>query len=330
MSEMPSRRAAVALVAGTALSGMLSWPALGQDAFPSRTIRLVVPYTPGGASDITARLIAEELRQTLKVGVVVENTAGASGMIGTAQVAKAAPDGHTLALVASSHVVNKGLFPKTIGYDPLADFAPVVLTAQVQLAMAVPAQTPVSSLKEWVEYVRARPGQLSYASSGKGSNPHLFAAQLLEAARLDMAHVPYRGSTAAHTDLLAGRTHMMFDAYASLAPHIQAGTLKLLAIAGPTRSALFPDLPTVAEAGFPGYGATSWGGIIAPKGTPEAVVRRLNTEINAALAKPEVKAKLAVLGAEVGGGTPEAFGTFMQAETERYLALVKQLGLTED
>lgn len=316
-----------AAICALALATVPGAPA--QDAFPSKPVRIVVPYTPGGASDITARLIAEDLKDLLKTPVLVDNVAGASGMIGTRQVATAAPDGHTLALVASSHVVNKALFPKEIGYDPLADFAPVILTANVQLALAIPAQLPAKTLPEFLDYARKQPEKLSYASSGKGSNPHLFAAQLLEAAKLDMIHVPYRGSTAAHADLLAGRTQMMFDAYAALAPHVQAGRLRLLAVAGATRFSQLPDVPTVAEAGFPDYGATSWGGIIAPKGTPAPIVARLNHDIDAILAKPHVKARLAALGAETAGGTSQAFAALMRSESARYAAIVDKLGLAE-
>lgn len=321
------RRALLSLPLAVALSPR----AEAQPAWvPDRPIRIVVPYTAGGASDITARLVAERLRPRLGQPGVVENKPGASGIIGTEVVAKAAPDGHTLALVASSHVVNKALFP-SIPFDPLADFAPVVLTAQVQLVMVVPASLPARDLPGFVAWVKAQPAmQAAYASSGNGSNPHIFAADLCRRAGLEMEHVPYRGSTAAHADLLAGRTQMMFDAYAAVLPHVQAGTLRLLGLAGLQRSPLLPELPTVAEQGFAGYGATSWGGILAPAATPPATVAALNVAANAILAEPEVRERLALMGAEVVGGTPESFAAHMRAEETRYVTLVQDLGIKGD
>lgn len=296
---------------------------------PSRPIRIIVPYTAGGASDITARLVAERLRQAVGQPGIVENRPGASGIIGTDAVAKAPPDGHTLALVASSHVVNRALFP-SLPFDPLTDFAPVVLTAHVQLVLVVPATHPARDVAQLIAWVRAQGGRAAFASSGNGSNPHIFAADLLKRAGVEMEHVPYRGSTAAHADLLAGRTQMMFDAYAAVLPHVQAGTLRILAQAGPRRSRLLPDLPTVAEGGFPGYGATSWGCILAPAGTPAPVVAALNGAAREILGMAEVRDRLALLGAETATGTPEELASFMRAEQARYIALVLQLGIKAD
>jgi tripartite-type tricarboxylate transporter receptor subunit TctC len=303
--------------------------ARAQSWSPDRPVRIVVPYTAGGASDITARLVADRLRPLLGQPGVVENRPGASGIIGTEAVANAPPDGHTLALVASSHVVNRALFPN-IPFDPIADFAPVAMTAQVQLVVVVPAAHPARDLRGFVEWARGQGGRAAYATSGNGSNPHIFAADLLRRAGVTMEAVPYRGSTAAHADLLAGRTAMMFDAYAAVAPHVQAGTLRLLALAGPERSPLLPGLPTVAEEGFPGYGATSWGGILAPAATPPAAVARLNAAVNDILRQAEVRERLALLGAEPVGGTPEAFRAHMEREQARYVALVRELGITAD
>lgn len=293
---------------------------------PDRPIRIVVPYTAGGASDITARLIAERLRARVGQPGIVENRPGASGIIGTDLVAKAPADGHVIALVASSHVVNRALFP-TLPYDPIGDFAPVAKTADVQLVMVVPASLPVRTLPEFVAWARAQGGRAAYASSGNGSNPHIFAADLLRRAGVEMEHVPYRGSTAAHADLLAGRTQMMFDAYAAVLPHVQSGVLRLVALAGPERSRLLPDLPTVAEGGFAGYGATSWGCLLAPGGTPPAAVAALNAAARAILGTEEMRERLAVMGAEPAAGTPEELAAFMRAEQARYVALVGALGI---
>lgn len=298
-------------------------------AWPQKPIRIIVPYTAGGASDITARLMAERFSVRMGQPVTVENRAGASGIIGTEAVAKAAPDGYTLAFVASSHVVNKALFP-TLGYDPIKNFAPITQTANVQLVMVVPAALQVNTVQEFIAVARARPGALSYASSGSGSNPQFFAEMLKQAAGLDLMHVPYKGSTAAHTDLLAGRTHLMFDALAAVAPHVKSGGLKLLAVAGPTRSPLLPGTPTIAESGLPGFGATSWGALLAPAGTPKAIIDRLYQESVVALNSPDIKERLAALGAEVVASTPEQLAELMQREEVRYLKMVRDLQIKPD
>jgi tripartite-type tricarboxylate transporter receptor subunit TctC len=318
------RRRILGGAAGAILAA--SFGARAQEWAPTKPIRIVVPYTPGGASDITARLIADRLQPILGQPAVVENRAGASGITGTQVVAQADPDGHTLALIASSHVVNRALFP-TIPFDPIDDFAPVTMTAQVQLVMVVPAALGVNTLPEFVAYARARQGQLVYATSGNGSNPHIFAADFADRAQLRMDNAAYRGSTAAHADLLGGRTHMMFDAYAAVAGHVREGRLRMLALAGPTRSRLLPDLPTVAEQGFPGYGATSWGGVLAPKATPAPIVARLHKEMTAVLRRPEVTERLAILGAEVVASTPQEFLEHMRREQTRYVELTSRLGI---
>jgi tripartite-type tricarboxylate transporter receptor subunit TctC len=298
-------------------------------AWPQKPIRIIVPYTVGGASDITARLMAERFSARMGQPVTVDNRAGASGTIGTEAVAKAPPDGYTLAFVASSHVVNKALFP-ALGYDPIKNFAPITHTANVQLVMVVPATLQINSVQEFIALARAKPGSLSYASSGSGSNPQFFAEMFKQAAGLDMVHVPYKGSTAAHTDLLAGRTQLMFDALASVAPHVKSGKLKLLAVAGPVRSALLPDTPTIAESGLPGFGATSWGALLAPAGTPKAVIDKLYQESVAALNSPDVKERLGALGAEVVASTPEQLADLMQREETRYTKMVRDLQIKPD
>lgn len=312
-----------------ALLSLVSVSAPAQ-SWPDKPIRIIVPYTPGGASDITARLLAERMSTRFGQPVTVDNRAGASGIIGTEVVAKAAPDGHTLVFVASSHVVNQALFPN-LSYDPIKSFAPISQTANVQLVMVVPATLGVSTVAEFVALAKSRPGALSYASSGNGSNPQFFAEMFKQAAGLDLAHVPYKGSTAAHTDLLAGRTHLMFDALAAVMPHVKSGRLKLLAVAGPARSGLLPDVPTVAEAGrLPGYGATSWGALLAPAGTPRAVIERLHQETASILNSPEVKERLGALGAEVVASTPQQLADLMQREEARYSRMVRELRITPD
>ena len=317
------------LLATTAVSMVLASSAVLAQTWPQKPIRIIVPYTVGGASDITARLLADRMSAKFGQPVTVENRAGASGVIGTDAVAKAAPDGYTLAFVASSHVVNKALFPN-LPYDPIRSFAPITQTANVQLVMVIPASLPANSVADVIALAKAKPGGLSYASSGSGSNPQFFAEMFKQAAGIDIQHVPYKGSTAAHTDLLAGRTQIMFDALASVSPHVKSGRLKMLAVAGPTRSALLPDVPTMAEAGLPGFGAVSWGALLAPAGTPKAVIDRLHQEAVAILNSAEVKERLGALGAEVVASTPEQLADLMKREEARYTKMVRDLNITPE
>jgi tripartite-type tricarboxylate transporter receptor subunit TctC len=307
---------------------LLSAAAAWAQAWPSRPVKIIVPYTVGGASDITARLLADKLGERLGQPFAVENRAGASGTIGTELVAKAT-DGHTLLMVASSHVVNGALFPK-LGYDPIKSFVPITHTANVHLVMVVPSSLGVNTVGEFVALAKSRPGALSYASSGNGSNPQFFAEMFKQAAGLEMTHVPYKGSTAAHADLLAGRTHLMFDALAAVMPHVKSGRLKLLAVASPSRSDLLPGVATLAESGVPGYGATSWGALLAPAGTPPSVIALLQRESAAILQSPQVRERLATLGAEVVGSSSEQLADLMRREESRYTRMVRELQITPD
>jgi tripartite-type tricarboxylate transporter receptor subunit TctC len=311
-------------VATVLLSAAAAWA----QAWPSRPVKIIVPYTVGGASDITARLLADKLGERLGQPFAVENRAGASGTIGTELVAKAT-DGHTLLMVASSHVVNGALFPK-LGYDPIKSFVPITHTANVHLVMVVPSSLGVNTVGEFVALAKSRPGALSYASSGNGSNPQFFAEMFKQAAGLEMTHVPYKGSTAAHADLLAGRTHLMFDALAAVMPHVKSGRLKLLAVASPSRSDLLPGVATLAESGVPGYGATSWGALLAPAGTPPSVIALLQRESAAILQSPQVRERLATLGAEVVGSSSEQLADLMRREESRYTRMVRELQITPD
>jgi tripartite-type tricarboxylate transporter receptor subunit TctC len=313
----------------TAVTLLMPVASLAQ-AWPERPVRIIVPYTPGGASDITARILAERMSAKFGQPVTVDNRAGASGIIGTEAVAKASPDGYTLVFVASSHVVNKALFGN-LSYDPIKSFAPITHTANVQLVMVVPATLGVNTVGEFIALAKAKPGTLSYASSGSGSNPQFFAEMFKQLTDLDLQHVPYKGSTAAHADLLAGRTHLMFDALASVGPHVKSGRLKLLAVASPTRSVLLPEVPTVSEAsGRAGYGATSWGALLAPAGTPKPILDRLNQESVAILNSPDVKERLGSMGAEVVGSTAQQLADLMAREEVRYTKLVRDLKIKPD
>lgn len=318
------------LLSGLALAGLVfgaSVPAMAQD-YPTNTIQLIVPYAPGGSGDITARLIAEHLSPALGQPVVVENRPGANGSIGSDFVAKATPDGHTLEVVVQSHVLGKALMPN-LTYDPVADFEPISLMSRTQLGVVVPASLPVDTLEEFVTYVQERSGELAFASAGHGSNAHVFTEWFLDTANLDMIHVPYAGSAAAHPDLISGVATMAFDTLASVQGLVADGRLKLLAVAGAERHPEFPDVPTIAESGFPDYDASSWTVLLAPAGTPQAIVDRLNEEVVAILARGDVKERLASLGATIVASSPAEAKATMETEVERYTDLIERLGLAQ-
>lgn len=291
-------------------------------------LRIVVPYAAGGLADITARLLAENLTTRLNQSVVVENKPGANGSIGAAQVAKATPDGNTIALVVSSHAFGKALMP-ALPYDPVKDFAPVTLATRTAMVLVATPSLPVKDVPELVAYARQHPNELSFASAGQGSNVHIFGQWFADMAGLKMNHVPYKGSAAAHPDLMAGRTQIVFDTLGAVQAHIAAGRLKLLA-AGAQRLPQYPNVPTVAEAGYPGFRAESWGAVLAPAGTPQARIRQLNKEIVATLNTPAIKKRLEDAGAQVVGSTPEELGALLVEEDKRFTALIRDMGIKLD
>ena len=297
--------------------------------FPTQTIKIVVPYAPGGQADITARLIAEGLKTRLPQPVIVENRPGANGAIGTALVAQATPDGHTLVLVVASHVFGKALMPN-LSFDPIKSFAPITMTARTPVVMVATPTLPVTTLADFVAYAKSKHGELAYASAGNGSNVHVFGQWFNQLAKLNMIHVPYKGSAAAHTDLIAGRTHVVFDTLPSVQGHIAQGSLKLLAAGGKTRLAQFPDVPTVAESGYAGYEAASWGAVLAPSGTPKPIVDKLNREIVAVLKSDAVKSRMASFGSEVVANSPDELLAVLEAEAKLYGTLIRDLGIKMD
>ena len=317
---MNIRTAAALLVASA-----LALPVQAQN-FPTKPITIVVPASPGGAIDITARLIGAKLSAAWGQPVNIDNRGGATGTTGTDFVAKAAPDGHTLALVASSHAINPSMFKK-LPFDTVKSFEPVVLTHVVPLMLVVSPTLPVKTLPELIAYGKGNPGKLSFASSGNGGAPHMSGELFKSMTGIDMLHVPYKGSTAAHPDLIGGRTSVMFDTVAAIAPQVKAGTVRALAVTTGKRSSVFPDLPTMNEAGLKGYDTSTWGGLLAPAGTPKDVIAKLNAEVGKALASPDVREKLAVAGIEPGGGTPAAFGAFIQSEMARWAKVAKDAGI---
>ena len=299
----------------------------GAQPFPSRSIRIVVPATPGGAIDTIARLVADKMTVSMGQSVVVENKPGASNNLGTDFVAKSPPDGYNVVIVASSHATNKFLF-KQLPYDPVTDFEPVVFTHVVPLLLAVHPSVPAANIQELIGWIKANPDKASFATSGKGSSLHM-AAELFKsmAGIKTMLHVPYRGSTAAHPDLLAGRTAMIFDTITAIQPHVQSGGVRGLAVTTISRSAAQPNLPTIAESGLAGYDANTWGGILAPAGTPKDVVARLNAEINKALAAEDVRAKFVAAGIQIQGGTPQRFADYIKAEVAKWGKVTVEAGI---
>jgi len=293
--------------------------------FPNKPITIVVPATPGGAIDQAARLIGQKLTAAWGQAVVIDNKAGATGVIGTEFVAKAAPDGHTLALVASSHAINPSMFKK-LPYDTVKGFEPVVLTHVVPLMMVVTPSVPAKSVAEFITWGKANPGKVSFASSGNGGAPHMSGELFKSMAGIDMTHIPYKGSAAAHPDLMSGQTQVMFDTLAAVQPHLKTGALKGLAV---TTAKRVPgvDLPTIAEAGLPGYETTTWGGVLAPAGTPKDVVAKLNAEFNKGLAQPDIKKKINDAGIDVAGGTPQQFADFLQAEMKKWAKVAKDANI---
>jgi tripartite-type tricarboxylate transporter receptor subunit TctC len=301
-------------------------PATAQ-TYPTRAIKIVVPATPGGAIDQIARSLAEKLTVSLGQPVLVENKPGASNNLGTDFVAKSAPDGYTLVIVASSHATNKFLY-KAMPYDPVKDFAPVAYTHVVPLMLAVHPSVPAKNVTELVAWIKANPDKANYASSGPGSSLHMAAELFMSMSKTKMQHVPYKGSSAAHPDLLAGRTALIFDPVPAIRGHVKSGALRGLAVTTISRSSVFPDTPTIAESpGFAGYDASTWGGILAPAGTPRDIVLKLNAAINDALKMDDVRTRLNGAGIEIQSGTPEQFGNVIRSEVDKWGRITKEAGI---
>ncbi|MGQ0546061.1 MAG: Bug family tripartite tricarboxylate transporter substrate binding protein [Betaproteobacteria bacterium] len=299
-------------------------------AYPSKPIKLIVPFPGGSTPDIVGRTLGEKLHEAWGQPVVVENKTGAGGNIGTAEAAKSAPDGHTLVIGINGPVaVNKALY-KSLPYDPEKDLAPVSLLAVGAQMLAIHPSVPAASLKEFVDYVRKNPGKLSYGSVGAGSGSHLTMELLKSQAKLDIVHVPYRGFPPAVQDLLAGNIQATFAIVPAVLPNVKAGKLKGIAVTSEKRSELAPDVPTVAEQGFPRFDATVWIGLLAPAGVPQEVLGKLAAETQKAMADPEVRKRLGSQGFQVLGGTPEQFASFIRSETKKWTEIVKLTGAKAD
>ena len=299
--------------------------AAGQ-AFPGKPIRLVVPFPPGGAVDFYARVVQQPLSEALGQTVVIDNRAGASGMVGAELVAKSAPDGYTLLIGnIASLAINVGIYPK-MPYDPLKDFTPIVRTVDVNYVLVVHPSVPARTVAELVAYAKANPGRLSYGSAGSGSLPHLSTELFKAQTGIDMVHVPYKGGGPMVTDLLGGSVQVVIGDQANLMPHVATGRLRALAVATPKRSPNAPELPTIAESGVAGFDATAWQGVVGPAGMPADVVTRLNEAFNKVMAMPAVRDKLVGGGLEPVGGTPAEFGRFIASEIAKWTKTAKDVG----
>jgi tripartite-type tricarboxylate transporter receptor subunit TctC len=292
------------------------------DDYPGRPIRVIIPFGAGGPTDVFTRVLAEELRKTLGQPLVSENRPGAGTVIGTEVAAKSAPDGYTLLMISATQTVNETLIPDK-AYQLMRDFVPVAQLFHSELVMVVPPSLGVKTVKEFIALAKQKPGTLNYGSSGIGSNYHMAGELFKNLTGTDIVHVPYRGSTGARTDILAGNVQMMFDSVPTMAPFIQAGKVIALGTSGTSRSANLPDVPTLAEAGVPGYEATIWIGMMAPKGTPQPIVDRLNGAIDQILTRPDIKASWEQQDAKPDPMTPAQFGEHIETEIAKWAKLIK-------
>jgi tripartite-type tricarboxylate transporter receptor subunit TctC len=315
-------------LASLALALFALTAAQAQD-YPSHPIRVVVPFSPGGAVDGPMRLLADGLSKRLGQAVFVENKPGAGATIGSELVAKAPADGYTLLLASQTNAISATLYPH-LAFDPVEDFEPVSLIGREPGVVVVHPSLPVHTLRELIAYAKAHPGELDYASSGNGSGQHLFAALLCSMTGMKMNHVPYRGSAQATTDVIAGQVKVAIPGTAGMVGHIRSGKLRALAVTGARRSPQLPEVPTVAEAGVPGYEAYVWMGLLAPKGTSSAIIERLQRELVAVLATEEARRYMDGAGIEIVGSTPAAFGAFYRGEKALWAKVIRETGARID
>lgn len=299
-------------------------------AWPSKPIHWIVPFAPGGTTDILARTIGEKLATALGQPVIVDNRPGAGGAVGAEIAARAAPDGYTLVGgTISTHAINASLYGK-LPYDPVKDFAPITLIARVPNMLVINPKIPARDVRELIALLKADPGRYTFASSGNGTSQHLSGELFKTMTGVEMQHIPYKGSPPALQDVIAGQVSMTFDNITTAWPQAKAGPLRALAVTTAKRSSVAPDVPTLAEAGLPGYEVGSWQGVFAPAGTPPAIVRRLNTEMVGILRMPEVRDKLIGLGAEPVGNSPEEFAVLVRSEVAKWADVVKKSGAKVD
>ena len=295
--------------------------------YPSRPVKIIVPFGPGGFTDVAARILQKELAPALGQPIIIENRPGAGSTIGTDAVAKAAPDGYTLVMISTAHVISPHLY-KQMPYDPIRDFAPVMKLAEGPYVLVVHPSLPVKSVSELVALAKAQPGTIDYASSGNGSAQHLVGALFTTMAGVKLNHVPYKGSNQAMNDVIGGQVKVSFVGVPNALPNLTSGKLKALGVSTAKRYAELPDVPAIAEAGVPGYDATIWLGLLAPPGTPREVVQKINSEITKVLSNAEARKLMASAGVDVATSSPEEFGRLMQVELDRWGKVVKETGAT--
>src|SRR5437764_2035877 len=319
--RMPRAAAALAL----AVSAVCAWA----QNYPTHPVKVVVPYAVGGSADVYGRVLAAKLSETMGEPFVIENRPGGGAVIGTDAVAKSAPDGYTILVMSNTHTVNETLIPKK-PYDLMRDLAPISGINTQDLMLVAPASIKANNLREFIALAKAQPGKLNYASSGPGTPYHMAGELFKHMAGVDIVHVPHKGSDQARTAVLAGQVDMMFDAISTIMSHVRAGKLKALGTTGKTRSAVTPDIPTISEAGVPGYEATIWLGLMAPAATPKPTLERLSAQVRKVINAPDVKENWSKQGAVPMGMTPEEFGKFLREDIAKWAKLVKDTGMKVD
>ena len=317
----------IAFICGL-LSLVMTAPANAQ-SYPNKPVRVVVPYPPGGPTDIVARVLFQQVSEATGQQFLVDNRAGAGGNIGAEIVAKSPADGYTLLIGTTAHAINMSLF-KNLSYDVQKDFAPVSLLTQGPLVLVAHPQFPANSIKEVIELAKSKSGGLNFASSGNGQSTHLSAELFNTMAGIKMSHVPYKGSAPALTDVMSGQVDVMFDTTLSAMPFVKAGKLKALGLTSPVRSPAAPDVPTIAESGLPGYEVFAWNGVFVPAGTPKAIIQQLNDQIRKAMLLPQVKDKFSAQGFAASWNSPENFGVCVKNEVDKWSRTVKASGATLD
>ena len=311
----------------SAALALLAVPTMSMaQAYPTKPIKIIVPAPPGGAIDLIARVIGDKISASMGQPVIVDNKPGASNNLGTDVLAKSTPDGYTIGIVGGSHNTNKFLF-KNLGWDPEKSFEPIVYTHVVPLVFAINPQIPAKTLPEFIAWMKANPENAKIATSGRGSAQEMAAEMFKMATKVDMLFVPYKGSSAAHPDLLAGRTALYIDTISAIQSHVKAGTVRGIAVSTIHRTPALPNVPTADEQGLKGYDANTNGGFLAPAGTPKAIINKLNAEINAALKLPDVKAKLEAAGIDIQGGTPQDYAALIKSDLAKWSKVIKEANI---
>ncbi len=320
------------IIAYSALTAMLALgagAALAQSGYPSKPIRIISIFPPGGGNDGICRAVAQKMTESIKQQVIVENRTGANGIIGTEVAARAAPDGYTITLIPSGHAVNASLYKK-LPFDSIRDFTPLSLAGSSPMVLAIHPSIPAKSVRELIAIAKARPGQLTYVSAGIGASGHLAGALFETMTNTKMVHIPYKGMSLAVADLMGGQVSMSFGTALSMVPHVRTGRLRALATTGAARSPALPELPTVAEAGVPGYEASLWYGFVGPAKLPPEIAQRLNAEIVAAINSPDVRERLSNQGVDARASSAEEFGKLMVTDLERWAAVVRRAGVSAE